>query len=279
MPIERQPRPDKEHLNPEQKKIRDIFNGSFFFSQGNADQQNRILFWTIQKGHFAGIDLPIDPPDYILEMTLPPRHVPLDLPPSNQLGLMYDGFQNMKHQYDQKSSLEERYYQDHDLIEEITGEMISRDFAYQTTKVRLGREPSEQPPPPDSSNDPRASLLRKFVVNGQRTGVEALDKMCAEIREFLLDDIELERGTIYDSPFEPRRTAIGKLQQEWEKNHPEEKFFSVYEEQLEERRRVEVEQKSGSEPAIGTHTESIFEAENGTVRDTMHGRTENGKTK
>lgn len=292
-----QPNPE-QNLTPDQRKIRGIFNGSFFFSQGNADQQNKILFWAIQKGHFNGIDLPIDPPEYILQMPLPPRHVPLELPPSNQLALMYDGFQNMKHQYDQRSSLQQRYYEDHDLIEELTGEMIARDFAYQTTKVRLGREPIEQPPQPDSSNDTRASLLRRFVINGQSTGIDALDQMCGEIREYLIDDIELERATSYTSPQEPKRTAIGKLQQEWEKNHPGEKFFSVYEAQLEEKRRAaeytqqfelevavfEPQEKNISadpeEPPVGKASgESIAGIEDGPDDDLRNGGTNKGKSK
>lgn len=268
----------KQELSSEQQKIRDLFNGSFFFSQGQQDHQKAIMFWLIKKGHLDDVELPTETPDYIKEMPLPKRHAPID-GPANQLDLMYDTMQNMKYQYDEGTLLEDRYYQNHDVVEELSNNLLTRDFRFQTVKVRQGREDAEQPVRPDSFDDPRASILRRFVINGESTRIEAFDQMCAEMRASLANDIALERETEYASDREPRRTPIGKLQQAWEQNHPGEEFFSQY--QLDEavEQTGDEHQVYPSEPKVGGSFESIADAENDKGATNGNGGPQKGKSK
>lgn len=266
-------------LTSEQERIRDLFNGSFFFSQGQADQQKRIMYWLIKNGYLNDIELPAETPDYIHNMEVPGRHQEVAPDRVNQLEMMYDVWSNMQYHVQNGSSMEELYYQDHDLVEELTGEMVSRDYLYQTRRPRPGRDDAEGDVVPDSSADVRASLLRRFVLQGESTGMDAFDRMCAEMREFLANDIALELDTTYTSLQEPRRTAIGALQAAWESNHPGEDFFAGYErppQQVQEK--TDVFTADDPEPPV-IRRRTITERSKGSDNNDPGNGRSNGKTK
>lgn len=245
--------------------IKSYFYNSFRLSQGNPSTQDHIFGWLASHGYLENIDIPRKLPPYIIKMPIPTRHEDLNrLGPLNDIRLMYIHFIDSK---DIKSPTTEVKGIGMVPFEElIVKETIERDFIYQHKK-RPGRDAATDVKP-DSVNDPHASFLRKYVINGETMGgIAAYDDLLAHMQQSLV-------ASIAEQKFSPDiQGCFDELVERWEINHPGISFFP-----LDFVNKIERFKLAQSEPEVGKSTQtSILEQEAGAV--VFDSQSKRGKTK
>jgi hypothetical protein len=199
-------------LNEQERTLRSLFFQSFRFSQGGAGLQKEIQKWLVVKGYFDNVDIPKTIPHYIKAIAIPKKHKPV---PGDrrlsELGKMWD--QLLLIRYEKQSLSEEK------LLPTVLLFMIDRDTGFQQLE-----RPCEQhfgQVTPDSSNDPHASFVRKYLVNAHPTGNNAFDKL----HQSLALLVTRYRNASPTDPDFLYSKALSSLADQWEHNHLGHTFF------------------------------------------------------
>lgn len=208
------------HPLPERgQSVKELFRQSFRFSQGDPKLQGSIFSWLVFKGYISEKDVPsLDVPSAIYNVQ-PPR-----LHKDSRGGID-----------ERKADIRETWHQLYERVREtdpdnetsthwakyILSGIVDRDLKYQKEERpdRSGRVF-----PPDSPNDPHASLLRKFAILGESTGVDAYDILHAEIGAHVIRyKSEMDSELVpFQNPLtnDQRETnKLAELATLWEKNH------------------------------------------------------------
>lgn len=241
---------DTEHLNVQEAEIGRLFYLSFRFSQGDQGRQEKILYWVYLNGFIkkSQISTPSIPNYFSGKFDIPVKHT--------DAGFMSGATEMWRTLYEivQKPEITKRKYKltsNDALNDALMLDLLSGDLAYQS-QLRPGRTVSKDTIP-DSLNDPHASLVRKYVLNGQNSGHAAYNQMCNELREVLIknrqpreiESITKELDTASSIPelaetfrsigVDPSTrvippnsipVCISLLKNNWERNHPGQSFFS-----------------------------------------------------
>jgi hypothetical protein len=208
-------------LTEQQERLKGLLFQSFRFSQGTQGLQEDILKWLVAKGCFDDVDIPEKPPAYIQNIVVPKKHPSL-LNDTEKFDAVNDVWGILYHikNLNPPDSIEE-------LTPSILTEMIERDGAFQEHKRQ--NRPTSEAVVPDSSNDPHASFVRRFILSAQPTGSEPFDTLHKELAPLLT---QYRKVLPRISPTDPDdlKSPQGKLfllVQSWEKNHPGQRFFSA----------------------------------------------------
>ncbi len=201
-------------LTKEQKEIKDLFYLSFRFSQGSPDLQNDLLKWLGGKGYFDNIDVPFEPPNYIMQIAVPKKHTEVG-------GSTNTTFET--HWYELcRAKKFKQSFSAHKLLGEILDGMIDRDLHYQ--ELERPNKPRSKQVTPDSNNDPHTSFVRKHIVNSQTTGSDAYDDLHLNLNRLLIKYRTSSSADSKDVLFTQKE--FRSLTKEWEKNHPGYSFFA-----------------------------------------------------
>jgi hypothetical protein len=204
---------EQNELTEQQKRAKDLFFQSFRFSQGELFLQEKILKWLVAKGRFDGLEVPEELPAYIQETIVPEKHLTITEGPKKELEKVWGKLNIYVTHLRQSISVDE-------LQPSILRGMIDRDRLYQE-KERPNR-PDSQQATPDSSNDPHASFVRKYIINGQPTGSDAFD----ELHRSLVPLLTKSRTATYVAPKHiVDKDILLSLSSGWENNHPGHTFF------------------------------------------------------
>jgi len=155
-------------LTEQQNRLKDLIFQSFRFSQGSPNTQSAMLRWLGAEGYLATIDVPEEIPVYIQELATPKKHK--SIPDANRLkefGLLWRRVRSAKAQSLQLSAEEQ--------LRPILLGMINKDIMYQGVG-RPNRQPAQEITP-DSSNDPHASFVRKYIINSQSSGNDVFNEL------------------------------------------------------------------------------------------------------
>jgi len=159
---------EQNKLTEQNKSLKDLVFQSFRFSQGDLMTQSHMLQWLRTKGYFDAFDFPEEIPDYIQELAIPHKHKSIaDAHRLRELGIIWTQLRSDKPQFQQFSAEE--------ILEPILTGMIRRDSIYQKFE-RPNRQTAKEIIP-DSSNDPHASFVRKYIINAHPTGNRAFDEL------------------------------------------------------------------------------------------------------
>jgi hypothetical protein len=207
---------ETKKLTEQEQQLRgkDLFFQSFRFSQGNNFLQEDIFKWLVAKGYFDNIEVPEKPPLYITEIAVPKKHIPLpdDARPS-ELKKVWDALYKAKHR--------KHGFHSEELLDPVLLRMIDKDRHYQKYE-RPNRQPSDQVTA-DSSNDPHASFVRRFILNAHPTGSDAFNELHKELAPVLARyRYKNPTGLKYNHS---TRQGLVVLAQEWERKHPGQTFF------------------------------------------------------
>lgn len=243
-----------DELTAEDRMLRDLFYFSFKVSQGSLAAQRNIFRWLSAHDYLNDIPVPRAIPSYIKNIQPPRRHdkIPSDVSDAKNV---YNDLRKIS------IGKEVAYDDDEDrtvpLVARIAENTISRDVDYQY-KGRP-RRVYDAPVKADSPQDPRASFLRRYVIQGKPSGTEAYDNLHKEMRVWLIAAIA--QNTLSKVAGEDFRTLVTS----WEKYHPGEQFLSedVYQEiALARERSMPHNPVVKQEPEVGASTnERISEAE------------------
>lgn len=219
------------HPLPERgQSVKELFRQSFRFSQGDPNLQGTIFSWLVVKGYISENDVPIEVPSAIYKVQPPRLHKDsrggIDERKADIKEMWHQLYERVR-ETDPDSETSTNYAKD------ILSGIIYRDLKYQKEERpdRTGRVF-----PPDSPNDPHASLLRKFAILGESTGVDAYDILHAEIGVHIIrykSEIDSELVP-FQEPLTNDQRVINKLAELadlWERNHndgvhPQSTFFA-----------------------------------------------------
>lgn len=209
-----------------EKKAFDIFSLSFRFSQGVPGTQGDILQWLSAKGYLDDLILPKKSPGYAYNVPVPSTHrerfhVKIEI--ENDIERAWAYFYNAKEGKEHIDANNNLPY--------ILHGILKQDINFQD-KERSGRIADGKPIEPDSKEDPHASHIRKYALNGSPTGHDAFNHLFKDLRAFMSDPIALgsfrrlsENPTPEAMSETPLPGAIQELRTKWEGKHPGVSFF------------------------------------------------------
>jgi hypothetical protein len=216
--IKREPIP----VTDEERKFRNTFVTSAFFSQGVFDLQRKYTYWLAKRGHFDGLYLPEDPPRFIKEMQLPRNHMPIGGNVSAEFARFYTGVRDIIIRTGTENPPPEARI--HDITEEIAKDLVLRDDDFQM-KPRYGRSATDTTPP-DDSEDPHASFVRRYVLHRHMTGSEHFNALFNEVRGILLPNLVVVQNAQPETILSSRQKQLKNMISKWEANHPGTAFIS-----------------------------------------------------
>jgi hypothetical protein len=205
---------EQNELTEQERRAKDLFFQSFRFSQGNTTLQSDLLKWLVVKGYFDNYEIPDRTPDFIKEIAVPKKHKFVEDDKVQELGKMWSILRFTNTRYTKQTTSEG------ELLPSILRDMVDRDRMYQDQK-RPNRQIAEEITP-DSNNDPHASFVRKYVINGHPTGSDAFDELHRNLTPLLTKS----RTAPYVGPkHNLDKDILLSLSTGWEKNHPGHTFF------------------------------------------------------
>lgn len=223
-------------------RLFNLFRISFRISQGNPTAQAKMFQWLSATGCLDELDIPQDIPDYAAAIGLPKQHTDklktVDIQ-ENLLDSWKDLF-NAKNNKDDLGSPEA-------IATDILNEQLEVDYNYICKKGRP-RESNGKPYTSDSYQDPHASWIRRYIVNGVSTGVDGLDALHASLRVAFVQRVcnfqDDKPGAVtyaYDE-------VAFSIKKGWEKKHPGESFIPE-----EVRDEIYTVNLPATEPAVGAN--------------------------
>jgi hypothetical protein len=153
----------------------------------------------------------------VRELAVPAKHV--SIPDDKRLEELGRVWKRLRTITSEKQSVDEEL-----LLDDILLGMVSRDIKYQAQDDRPNRQPAQEITP-DSSNDPHASFVRKYIVNAHPSGSEAFDKMFRSV-----GGVFQQYRDVAITPTTPSHTLhalnqLDMLEKWYEKKHPGHKFY------------------------------------------------------
>lgn len=260
MSKEHTPGNPQESLRPEDRLLRTLFRDSFRFSQAGEPLQYNIAQWLHLNGHLDGIKIPQSIPNFLLDITIPKRHVQFKDSEEEALIEMGKTLTNMWGEF-HRATLTPQDTPVSEIEDTIVVELLSREKYFQESG-RSGREAAADVEP-DSPNDMYGSQFRKYVLHQAPTGTPIYDAFFANVRERVLP-----------AQFEGRvmgyREQVEELAALWERNHPGERFIAEQQDDIFIR----------SEPTVGSSANAaIGDQEQRAQQISQHSRKGNVKTK
>lgn len=195
---------ERNNLSQEQRDFLGYFYKSFEISQASGSVQGNVLRWLINEGYTKERFFNDEQIKAVLSQTRVPEW--------HGQGYSNDFVRELNSigkNVSQKTDVANEV-----LEEEIIVELVNRDRNF----VHRGRyRPSDTIKPiADSHKDPYASLLRKYVIEGESMGKAGLDDLMNKLKE-RLPQVRAEKMHV--------DTALTSLELIWEKRHSGEAFW------------------------------------------------------
>jgi hypothetical protein len=213
---------ENPHLLPEQKKLRKICVIAFMFSEGDllfdknffAVLRSRNLLPSVPEAKGEQRKALKNYPSYILDIYPPAKHAEQR---EDMITMVQEGLWEHYVEVLQSDSSE---LNAEEAVGYLLRTIVERDLIYQETAQntlgyklhkRAGRPAEITPDQVDTENDPHASLFRRYIVNGNRIGLDEAQLVLQLIKD--AHPIEYSENTLYRDHYEA-------LKREWERNHP-----------------------------------------------------------
>lgn len=209
----------------DEENLRNLFQLSFLFSQGNEYTQTLLFYWLSQNGYVPS-RLPKEIPDSILSIHQPKKHDARYSRAEDSINIrkmwkkISDGVNNYEKNKEEWEKTPKGPFGsipvfDHGLEYAIGQRMISSDLKF-INKGRPGRKPDSQTQP-DDQDDPRASFTRRFILQLKPAFHPAYNQMFSAVKE------RITQLPPHDEVATQLRTVGGM----WENYHPGHSFFDT----------------------------------------------------